>query len=739
MVPPDEMRGLMPQPPDIEEPPSENLELDDAYGEEEKTDSPLMKYLDQGNIVEELEDNSKTATDIIGLYDEAFISMKPWRKKYDRALNLAKLQPTANGKEITKKTFPFDGASLAMMPYILEAALDFNSRSAPELAWANKIVHVKAYGKNTQEKEDRVKRVADFSNAQLDELIPQWKSEQDKCLFNLPIVGTSYKETYYDYEEQRVKSDLVLADKIVFNHNYSSFEESPDKFKECEFTRNQVIGFIRGEQKWDLSEDDLEEDKEDFKFIKAYTWIDLDDDGLKEPYVAIVYKEIDKIVCLYPCYDEDTIIMNKKNEIVKVTPIEYFTQYRFIPDPEGGPMGLGWGILLGPMFESINTTMRQLNDAGTLSLTAANSGLISKQMASGRGNAAKSGPIEIAMGKFTQIEMSGSGSLRDNIVQLPFAGPNPVMMQLLESLIASARSMTNAAVNVQAQAGEAAALYLAKLQQGLKIPNSIIMRVHDGAKKEFKKISLLNYKHFDDELYNNILDIDIQVSMEKDFNPKDFDLKPVADPSQGSDVERLQRAQIVFDMAKDPQQPQQVGNYRAAYIGLLEAMKTPNIDELAPEPDPNAKDPQAEMQQAMIMQQMADMELKKKDQDLRAEENKMKQLRITMEQQKQAMQAAKDMGDLGIRNDKTEAEIQRLYVQSLVDLVNLGLPIDSAISKTQQIESTFIDSKAGSKDTPIELEYDPFSGSINDRVPDMPPSEPISPSEPMMAEPNAVL
>jgi len=157
--------------------------------------------------------------------------------------------------------------------------------------------------------------------------------------------------------------------------------------------------------------------------------------------------------------------------------------------------------------------------------------------------------------------------------------------------------MTNAAVNVEANAGEAASLYLARLQQGLKVPNSITMRVYSAAKKEKQKIGLLNHKHFDDEVYNRVLDEEQTFSMEQDFNPEDCDIALAADPAQGSDIERVQRAQAVLEEAKT--QPSQVINLRLAYIDWLEAMKTPNIEELAPEPDPNAQDPQ---QQMMIAQ-----------------------------------------------------------------------------------------------------------------------------------------
>jgi hypothetical protein len=370
--------------------------------------------------------------------------------------------------------------------------------------------------------------------------------------------------------------------------------------------------------------------------------------------------------------------------------VEKFTQYRFLPDPEGGPMGLGWGILLGPMFDSINTTMRQLIDAGTLSNVAGNSGLINADTTTGRGNSIQSGPIEVKLGQLTPVPTRGGSNLAQNVVQFPFSGPNQTLFQLMEYLIGSARSMTNAASNVEASPGEAASLYMARLQQGLKVPNSIIMRVYESAKKEFQKIAELNFKHFDDDKYNKVIDSDIQASMEQDFDPEDCDIRLVSDPTQGSDIERVQRAQAIFELAGT--QTQQVINYRQAVLDLLEAMNTPNVDEIAPEPDPNAVDP---MQQMILAQQQMEAEFKQRDQVLRETDQQLRQ-------QKMAMEAAKEISKLGLEADKTEAEITKIYTESLKNVVDAGIAsaeggasLEQGENVLQGIEDRFINQSQG--------------------------------------------
>lgn len=692
----------------VEELPSTDYEADES----ERT-GELEENLDAGNLVGKLKDNKQATADTQGLFDKAKDSMSDWLKKYKRAINLAKLQAMSGDQEITEKSFPFEGASLAMLPFVTEAMLDFNARSAPELVWSENIVAAKIYGKKSDDKEARADRMSKYENYQLIEEMPNWRDEQDKNLMVLPCVGTAYKKTRFDYDKKEVRSDLYLAEQIIFDMGYNNFYDAPDKFIERKYTRNEVIGFIRGEQEWDLEESKLEEKKDSFEFIEAYTWIDLDEDGLKEPYCQIIDTKTSKTVALYPYYDEDTINYNDKDKVISIDDADCFTQYRYLPDVEGGPMGTGWGILFGPMFESINTSLRQLIDAGTAANAASNSGLMAVDTVGGMGNSLQAGPLEVVMGQITPINVRG-GSFKDSFLQMPFAGPSSTLFQLMEYLVTSARGMTNASVNIESMPGEAAALYMARLKQGLKIPNSITMRVYSAAKKEKQKIALLNYKHHDSEKYNKILDEEQDFNMEKDFNPDDCDVRLAADPAQGSDIERVQRAEAILVEAKT--QPQQVINLRQAYVDWLEAMDHPSIEEIAPEPDPNAQDPQ---QQMILAQMQMEAEFKKKDQELRESGQRL-------QQQKMAMEAAKEMGNLGLKSDEQEAKITKMYAETLKLLVEAGIASgEEAMEAAAQIEDRFIDAEGGNNGRQVPPSIPSPGGSMvnrssNEGIPNVP-------------------
>ncbi len=709
-----------------------------------KSGVELIDQLDEGNLVDKLEGldlgAQGVAYQVTSLCDDAKETMGPWLTDYKRALDLAKLIPDSE-----KKTFPFEDASIVMMPFILETMLDFHSRTVPELVWAKRVVATKIYGRETDDKTQRADRVSDYMNFQISEEIPYWRPQQDKLLLALPCVGTAYKKTYYNADDQQIESELLQGNEVIFNMDYCTFEEAPDKFVEEEYTRNEVLTYIRGDQQWKLDEDVLplqRDHPKPFEFIRAWTWLDLDDDGLTEPYEVVLYKETETVVSVYPAYDEDDIITNEDGEIVDVKMSKIFTQYRFLPDPEGGPMGLGWGILLGDLFTAINTTIRQMIDAGTLSNLAGNSGLIDAQMSSGsgRGNRQQSGPIEVRMGELTPITTGGK-PLAQSIVQFPYAGPNQTLFQLTEFMLTQIRNMTNSALNMETNSQEAAMMYLARLQQGLKVPNSIVMRVYDAAKDEFKKIAALNFKHYSNKKYNCVVQLTPppepppeqaqqaqppqpgegpavgpvptpegqppappqavpapappaepqEADMRADFNPDDCDIRLATDPSQGSDIERQQRADLVLQEAKS-EAGGQILNLREAYMNWLEALNVADIEGLTPPPS-NEPSPQEKL---MLANMQREAELAQKEMDIR-------EARLNLDQQRETLKALREGAEYGLKFDQGEADIVAKYAEAFKKLWEIGMAGDNPIETVKGIERALID-RADSAPPPVPLE-----------------------------------
>jgi hypothetical protein len=302
----------------------------------------------------------------------------------------------------------------------------------------------------------------------------------------------------------------------------------------------------------------------------------------------------------------------------------------------------------------------------------------------------------------------------------------------MEYLVDSARQLTASAKQVDVNANQAASLYLAQLQQALKIPNAITMRVYGAATEEFKKIFHLNELYYDDDKYNRVIDMQgatesevpqqppqqpgmepapapvpisepepSTFSMEADFDADDCDIRMCADPSQGSQMERAARADAIYQMALA--QPQPIIDIREATVDVLEAMGAVDIDTLAPKPDPNAKDP---MQELMIAQMQMEAEFRQRDQMLREQDQMLKA-------QKMMYEAALEQQTLSLQDDKLESEIVKNYASALNDIIATTQgTIDQGMAVIEELKNTLTTEEGDTKngDTGTGL-IDAISGS----------------------------
>lgn len=555
-------------------------------------------------------------------------SMEPWRKKYDKAMKLAvmdsdKIEPLLK-----------HGAKL-MMPYLMEAALDFNSRVVMEVLSKDEVVWAELQGKPTKEKEERAARVSSYVNSKLKK--SNWRTASDKEALILPLVGTVYKKNWIDPIDKKPHSAVIMADKVIFSHDVQEFDLAPQKVELMDKSLDEIVTMERSGL-WDVDIESLPENKSTYEIWECHFRHDIDEDGYAEPYIGIYSTDLQKMLRIVPAFSENDVIFNDDGEIVKASTTNYLIQKIIIPDPECKPYGLGFGILLGDLFEAINKASRMLIDAGMLHNMSANSGLIAHGVKP-RGNQASqfdSGEMELELGVLKQVQVSGGQSLQQSVMQLPFNGASPTLFSLTQHLEQTARRLSIAGQGIEAQAGEAASMYLAKLNQAMKAPNAMIWRLMQGYEKEFNAIFKMLYDLNDNEDYMNV--IDEQADIQADLNYKDCDIVVTTSIAQGSDYERMARAQLVLDNAM---QAPQMHNVREAYLQYYEAANVPDIEMILPEPDPNAVDPLQKLQY-----QYQAMEAEFRDRDMRVKEQKV------------ALEQLKTSHDMRLQVIKLQAELE---------------------------------------------------------------------------------
>ena len=273
--------------------------------------------------------------------------------------------------------------------------------------------------------------------------------------------------------------------------------------------------------------------------------------------------------------DEDD---KDREEILKIIPVDHYTLIPFLPNPDGGSYPVGFGHLLRPLNEAINTTLNQMFDAGHLQ--NAGGGFVSDQLS------IHSGPINFQVGKYVRVGSKGQ-AIRDAVFPMPFQGPSQVLFSLLGLLLTAGKetaSVKDILAGDAKMAGASPTTILALIEQGLNVYTAIHKRVYRALKSEFNKIYRLNRLYLKDEQRR------YRVGDEwREVQPDDYRLaggvEPIADPTMITDMQKLGRAEILMGFKDDP-----LINQQEIRMRLFEAASMPRIEDLfAPPPDPKVQ------------------------------------------------------------------------------------------------------------------------------------------------------
>lgn len=553
--------------------------------------SKLSSYITDVNIAEQLDDDElqKIGSDVQRGFEDDDESRHDWKIHIDDWTKLAK-------QTIEPRTYPWPNASNVKYPLLSTAAMQFAARAYPALVPSSgKVVAARIIGKDLDGKKyERAQRVSKYMSWQLMEQMYSWEEDMDRMLIMLPIVGCMFKKTYWDSIDKQNCSKLILPKNLVVNYWTTCLEKSERISEIIEMSprilkERQMAGVFRDiELGKSTPEGKLippEDETTPYILIEQHTFLDLDDDGYREPYIVTIHKESGDVLRITANYDEDTITFNDKNELVKISPIQYFTKFGFIPNPDGGFYDIGFGTLLGPLNESVNTLINQLVDAGTLNNMQA--GFL------GKGLRIKMGETRFQPGEWKTVNATGE-DLKKSIFQLPTKEPSSVLFQLMGSLITSGKELASVAeIFTGKMPGQntPATTTMATVEQGMKVFTAVYKRIFRSLASEFEKLYRLNTVYANPTEYIAVIDEEVT---EEDFSTKDYNIYPGADPTATSQQEKLMKAQGLMELlATGILDPVKV-IYR-----ILEAQEQPNWQELVkpeitesgkpPPPPPNPK------------------------------------------------------------------------------------------------------------------------------------------------------
>jgi chaperonin GroES len=531
-----------------------------------------------------------------------------WRKRMQAALDLAQ-------QTVKEKTFPWAGAANVAFPLVTIAAMQFHARAYPAIVNGSELVKYRVLKyDSTPEDVERGRKICEIMNTQLLEDDISWEEQEDRLLLVTSIVGTTFKKTYHITSEARNVSELVLPQDLVLDYFAKSVEDCQRKTHIIPVFRNDVYEKVQMgvyldvlEAGWYKSMPTVVQDENSaavnqregttppmeadettpFLFHEQHCWIDLDKDGYAEPYIVTYESTSQAVVRIVARFDrEEDIERRSDKKIIRIAATEYFTKRGFIPSPDGGIMDIGFGMLLGPINESVNTIFNQLIDAGTMMTTAG--GFL------GRGAKIRGGSFTFSPNAWLRVDSTGE-DLSKSIVPLPVREPSAVLFQLLGLLIEYANRIAAA---TETLAGEnpgqntPASTTQAMVEQGMKIYAAIFKRQWRGLKEEFKKLYKLNA-------------VFLERTRRQYFLGDPNRVVPAADPNIASDQQRYQQALTVKQaaMATPGYDPAAVEKF------FLKSLKVEDIDTLYTGKMPEQKaDPKVQIEQMRAQVRMAEMQ-----------------------------------------------------------------------------------------------------------------------------------
>jgi len=570
--------------------------------------SQLFGWIKSKNIAEDLDDTelSKIGERVFDEYEIDVNSRSEWKEKSQQAMDLA--------MQIAKeKQFPWPKAANVIFPLMTNASVQFAARAYPAIVQNRNVVKGVVIGDDSGKlavnpqngqplmnpspqgpptpvwavqpgaKQQRADQIGEHMSWQLLDEMPEWEPETDTMLHILPIVGCDFRKTYFDPGKGRNCSLRVSAMNLVINYKAKSMETAPRISEELQYYPNEIEEMFRADmwkrppQPFGQAANAQDGDKDaPHDFIEQHRSWDLDDDGYAEPYIVTLHKESRQVVRIVARYEADGIhFSSRTHKLTKIEPIHYYTKYDFLPSVDGGIYGIGFGQLLRPINEAVNTTLNQLIDAGTLQNTGG--GFI------GKGLSMNAGAIRFQLGEYKVVNVTGQ-NVRDSIVPMDWKGPSPVLFELLGMLVDSGKeiaSIKDVLTGEGTSPNTPATTTLAIIEQGLKVFTAIYKRIYRSLKAELNKLYRLN------RVYGNEIS-QYKVGNEwKQITKQDYvqgsGVEPIADPTMVSDMQKLGRAQFLMLFANDP-----LCNPKEIRHRIMEAASIDNIDKvLLDQPAPN--------------------------------------------------------------------------------------------------------------------------------------------------------
>lgn len=576
------------------------IELEDGsvevtFGEENEDidsapfDANLAEYLDDGKLKE-------IAGDLEEAIDADTSARRDWADSYVAGLDVL-------GMKYEARTEPWENACGVYSNVLAEAAIRFQAEAMSETFPAAGPVKTKILGESTKDKEDAALRVKTDMNYELTEVMVEYRPEHERLLYSLGLAGSAFKKVYYDPNMGRQTALYIPAEDVIVPYGASNIESAERVTHVMRKTKNEMVklqagGFYR---EVDLGDPvsfftDIEEAKAEqsgisltsddrYTILEVHADLIIDgvdaegDDGFQiaKPYVVTIEKGTGEVLAIRRNWNPDDPLTLKR---------QHFVHYVYVPG--FGFYGLGLIHIIGGYARAGTSIIRQLVDAGTLSNLPG--GLKS------RGLRVKGDDTPIGPGEFRDVDVP-SGSIRDNIMPLPYKEPSQTLLALLNKITEEGRRLGAISdMNISDMSANApVGTTLALLERTLKPMAAVQSRVHYSMKQEFKLLRKIISEYAPEE-YMYVPDRGEPRARRADYAM--VEVIPVSDPNSSTMAQRVVQYQTVLQMA---QAAPQIYDLPQLHRQMIEVLGIKNADKLVPtDDDLKPADPVSENMDALV-------------------------------------------------------------------------------------------------------------------------------------------
>ena len=553
-------------------------------------DANLAEFLEEGAL-------NSLSQDILGQVDADVDSRKDWADTFVKGLDVL-------GFKYEERTEPWEGACGVYSTVLAEAAIRFQAETMSETFPAAGPVRVKVLGEETKDKEDAADRVKADMNHELTDRMVEYRPEHERLLYSLGLAGSAFKKVYFDPNLGRQVAVYIPAEDVIIPYGASNIETAERVTHVMRKTKNelkklQVNGFYRdvelGEPQafhTDIEKAKAEEggfsltDDDRFAVYEIHADLiieELDDseDGIAKPYVVTIERGSDEVLAIRRNWNPEDQLTLKR---------QHFVHYVYVPG--FGFYGLGLIHIIGGYAKAGTSLIRQLVDAGTLSNLPG--GL------KARGLRIKGDDTPIEPGEFKDVDVP-SGSIRDNIMPLPYKEPSQTLLALLNQITTEGRRLGAISdMNISDMSANApVGTTLALLERTLKPMAAVQARVHYAMKQEFKLLKVIMEEYAPAEYgYEPVRGA--VTARQADYAL--VDVIPVSDPNSSTMAQRVVQYQAVLQMS---QSAPQIYNLPQLHRQMIEVLGVKNADKLVPtKDDAKPTDPVSENMDALVMKPM---------------------------------------------------------------------------------------------------------------------------------------